>query len=306
MGRYLDPKYDLPFKRIFGEHKNLCLSLINSMLPPEENRKAVKIEYETGELLPELSVWKHSVVDVRCTDSYGRPFIVEMQMYWTESFRSRVLFNASKAYVRQLGKAGKYKFLHPVYAINFVNDIFEKSPEMKDEYYHHYKIVNVQHTEKRIDGLELIFIELPKFKPHTRATRKLHELWLRFLTEIDESTKEVPSELLSDKNIHEAIQYSETGAYSESQLLAYDDARLAVMDEYSAISDFEEKGLAKGREAGLAEGLAKGMAKGQKEKTVQIAVNSKEAGLSVEVIAKITGLTVDEVNEILKQQEIHD
>jgi predicted transposase/invertase (TIGR01784 family) len=160
-----------------------------------------------------------------------------MQMYWTESFRSRVLLNASKAYVRQLGKAENYKLLHPVYSVNFVNDVFEKSPEMKDEYYHHYKIVNVQHTEKRIDGLEFIFIELPKFKPHTLAARKLHELWLRFLTEIDERTEEVSSELLADEHIREAVHYTETGAYSESQLLAYDRARMAIMNELSVVSD---------------------------------------------------------------------
>ncbi|MDR1122057.1 MAG: Rpn family recombination-promoting nuclease/putative transposase, partial [Dysgonamonadaceae bacterium] len=83
MGRYLDPKYDLPFKLIFGQHKNLCISLINSMLPFEEDRKVVSIEYQTGEMLPRIIPMKHSVVDVRCTDNYNRQFIVEMQMYWT-------------------------------------------------------------------------------------------------------------------------------------------------------------------------------------------------------------------------------
>lgn len=42
---------------------------------------------------------KHSIVDVRCTDNYHRQFIVEMQMYWRSSFKSRMLFNARKAYV---------------------------------------------------------------------------------------------------------------------------------------------------------------------------------------------------------------
>ncbi|MDR1119493.1 MAG: Rpn family recombination-promoting nuclease/putative transposase, partial [Dysgonamonadaceae bacterium] len=67
MGRYLNPKYDLPFKHIFGEHKHLCISLINSMLPLEENREVVEIEYQTGELTPRAKGMKHSVVDVRCT-----------------------------------------------------------------------------------------------------------------------------------------------------------------------------------------------------------------------------------------------
>jgi predicted transposase/invertase (TIGR01784 family) len=300
MVRYLDPKNDLPFKRIFGEHKHLCISLINSMLPFEENREVVTIEYETGELIPQIDALKYSVVDVRCKDNYGRQFIVEMQMYWTESFKSRVLLNASKAYVRQLGKAEKYKLLHPVYSINFVNDIFEKSPEMKDEYYHHYKIVNVQHTEKRIDGLEFIFIELPKFKPHTRATRKLHELWLRFLTEIDEQTKEVPDELLANEHIREAMHYTEIGAYSENQLLAYDKAKMAIMNELSVVSDSEEKGLKKGLAEGLKKGRAEGLEEGDAKATSRIAVNALKKGMSPEEVSEFTGLPL---NEIIKLKD---
>ena len=98
MAHYLDPKNDLTFKRVFGEHKHLCMSLINSMLPLEN--PIVSIEYQTGELIPELTeVLRNTIVDVRCTDTVGRQFIVEMQLYWSESFKSRVLLNASKAYV---------------------------------------------------------------------------------------------------------------------------------------------------------------------------------------------------------------
>ena len=73
-----------------------------------------------------------------------------------------------------------FKLLKPVYALNFVNETFEKSPEMKDEYYHYYKIVNIRDTEKQIEGLEFLFV-----KPQNRAEKRFHELWLRFLTEIN-------------------------------------------------------------------------------------------------------------------------
>jgi hypothetical protein len=46
MARYLDPKNDLTFKRIFGGHKHLCMSLINNMLPLDS--PIVSIEYQTG------------------------------------------------------------------------------------------------------------------------------------------------------------------------------------------------------------------------------------------------------------------
>ena len=72
------------------------------MLPLAKDQQVVSIEYQSGELLPPISFLKDSIVDVRCVDNFGRHFIVEMQLLWTESFKQRVLLNASKVYVMQL------------------------------------------------------------------------------------------------------------------------------------------------------------------------------------------------------------
>jgi hypothetical protein len=44
----------------------------------------ISIEYQTGELIPEIPALRNSIVNVRCTDDAGQQFIVEMQMYWSE------------------------------------------------------------------------------------------------------------------------------------------------------------------------------------------------------------------------------
>jgi predicted transposase/invertase (TIGR01784 family) len=262
MAHYLDPKYDLTFKRVFGEHKHLCMSLLNSLLPLE--KPIVSIEYQTGELIPELAkILRYTIVDVRCTDADGRQFIVEMQLFWSESFKSRVLLNASKAYVMQLDKTKKLKLLKPVYALSFVNKTFEKSPEMRNEYYHHYKIVNIKNTEKRIEGWEFVFVELPKFKPQNRAEKRLHDLWLRFLTEVDESMGEVPEELLDNELTREALHYMEVAAYTKEQLAAYDKLKINIMSEQSLVDDALEEGEAIGLEKGRAEGLTEGRTEGE-------------------------------------------
>ncbi|MDR1863983.1 MAG: Rpn family recombination-promoting nuclease/putative transposase, partial [Bacteroidales bacterium] len=178
MAKYLDPKNDLPFKRVFGEHKHLCISMLNSLLPLDE--KIETIEYDTGELLPETGTLRNSMVDVRCTDAAGRQFIVEMQMYWSESFKSRVLLNASKAFVKQLDRAEEFKLLQPVYSLNFVNKEFLRDSK---DFYHHYKIVKINDTDEQIKGLEFVFVELPKFKAANLRDKKLQVLWLRFMTE---------------------------------------------------------------------------------------------------------------------------
>ena len=277
MAQYLDPKNDLTFKRVFGEHKHLCISLINSMLPLE--KPIVSIEYQTGELIPELTeVLRHTIVDVRCVDEVGKQFIVEMQMYWSESFKSRVLLNASKAYVMQLDKAEDFELLQPVYALNFVNDTFEKSPEMADEYYHYYKIVNIRNTEKQIKGLEFLFVELPKFTPQNRAEKKLHDLWLRFLTEVNENTREVPKELLDNELTREAVQYMEKAAYTKEQLATYDKWKIAVMSERSALKDAKIEGLMEGK--------------------IEVALNLLKEGVPIKIVCSATGLSIPQIEEL--------
>ena len=160
--RYLDPKNDLIFKRVFGEHPNITISFLNALLPLEVGNEIISIEYMQTELVPEKPhLIKNSIVDVRCKDSFERQFIVEMQMIWAETFKYRVLFNASKTFVRQLQKTEDYIKLKTVFALSLIDDIFEKESE---ESYHHYILTNQTDLTKTIDGLQLIFVELPKYK----------------------------------------------------------------------------------------------------------------------------------------------
>ncbi|MFM8454835.1 MAG: Rpn family recombination-promoting nuclease/putative transposase, partial [Gammaproteobacteria bacterium] len=133
MSKYLDPKADIVFKKIFGQHPDLLKSFLNALLPLPEDGLIEELEYLPVEQVPVIPVLKNTVVDVKCKDVQGRIFIVEMQMQWTDSFLQRMLFGASQAYVRQLGKGEKYESLNPVYGLGIVGSIFEPKTE---EWYH--------------------------------------------------------------------------------------------------------------------------------------------------------------------------
>ena len=220
MSKYLDPKADLTFKKVFGEHKNLVISLLNAMLPLADDEKVVSIEYWPAEKIPDRTeAEKYSIVDVCCKDNRQREFIVEMQMSWTDSFKKRVLLNASKAYVAQTEKGMSYESLQPVYALNFVNAVFQKDV---DDYYHYYHLVHDRYTDKVIEGLHLIFIELPKFHPTTFSEKRMQVLWLRFLTEINEKTREAPAELLENEDVSKALEIVERAAFTDEEMFFYD------------------------------------------------------------------------------------
>lgn len=295
--KYLNPKADLTFKRVFGEHPDLVTSLLNALLPLSLEQEITDIEYLPSEMVPENPLRKNSIVDVRCKDKSGRLFIVEMQMIWSPEFRQRVLFNASKAYVRQLDSGEEYELLQPVYSLNLVNEIFE--PELEG-YYHHYKMVHVENSQKVIDGLQLIFVELPKFTPHSYSEKKMQVLWLRYLTEIDDKTVEVSQELLANPEVKKAVKALEQSAFTPAQLLGYEKFWDIISVEKTLYNSAERrgkaKGLAEGKAEGLAEGLAKGLAEGEKKKQQDIARTMKKDGLPIDTIIKYTGLTASEIS----------
>lgn len=312
--RYLDPRADLTFKRIFGEHKDLVISLLNALLPLDDDHLVESVEYIPVEMVPDNPLKKNSIVDVRCHDQDGRQFLVEMQMIWSKEFMQRVLFNASKAYVRQLDKKEDYKLLQPVYSLNLVNDVF-----MDDipEYYHHYDIVNVEHTDKRIEGLHLIFVELPKFKPHTFSERKMQILWLRFLTEMGD-VRIVPQEFLANPEVKKAVDILEESSYTDAQLNGYDKFWDIVRTERTYINaairkgmsegraegraeGFEQgraKGRAEGRAEGMAQGMAQGRAEGEKSALYKVVERMRAMGLTNSQIAEATGMDLRQIEEL--------
>ena len=287
--RYLDPKADLTFKKVFGEHPDLVISLLNALLPLETDEEVMEIEYLPAELVPENPLRKNSIVDVRCKDKCGRQYLVEMQMVWSPEFQQRVLFNASKAYVRQVKTGEEYELLQPVYSLNLVNEVFE--PELEG-FYHYYKMVHVEHSEKVIDGLHLIFVELPKFNPRNYSEKKMQELWLRYLTEINEQTREIPAELMENPEIKKAVSVLEESAFTDAQLLGYEKFWDIISVEKTLYGSGWRRGVKEGRE----EGMKAGKAKGEAEMQRKIACNLKRVGLPLDVIIQTTGLTAKEID----------
>ncbi|MFA6924703.1 MAG: Rpn family recombination-promoting nuclease/putative transposase [Bacteroidales bacterium] len=269
--RYLDPKNDLTFKKVFGQHPHLLKSFLNAMLPLEEDQVIESLEYLPTELVPDIPLMKHTIVDVRCKDKKGRQFIVEMQMCWTDDFKQRVLFNASKAYIKQLDKGKNYSILQPVYALSLVNEIFE--PKLEN-FYHHYRIVHTEQTDKVIKGLEFVFVELPKFKPQNINEKRLQVLWLRYLTEIKDGTSEISNDLFDNPETKEAVDYLQESAFSKEELEYYDKYWDSIQSEKTLYEGAEKKGK------------------------IEVAKNLKNLGVDIATIQKSTGLSKEEIEKL--------
>jgi predicted transposase/invertase (TIGR01784 family) len=285
MSRYLDPKADVVFKKIFGEHPKLLISFLNALLPLSPNSPIVSLTYLQNEQVPVIPEFKRTIADVKCTDAKGRVFIVEMQMNWTYHFKQRLLFGTSQAFVKQLEKGEEYKFLQPVYGLGIVAEIYEKTTP---DWYHHYQLVkkgDAGHSDL-IEHLQLIFIELPKFPIQSSEEKKLRLLWLRFLRDIDEKTTIVSKDLLEVPEIAQALELAEESAYTPGELNLYESYWDQVSREKTLIMDKYAEGLAEGEARGI-EKIAIHMLKLNKPIDEIILFT----GLSEEAIAKLKNKT---------------
>ncbi len=273
--RYLDPKNDLTFKKIFGEHPHLLKSFLNAVMPLDEDKKIISLEYLPAELVPEIPMFKNSIVDVRCLDQKGQQFIVEMQMLWTDSFKSRVIFNASKAYIKQIKRGTQYNGLQPVYSLNIINENFDNK---LDTYIHHYKIVHTQDSENVMEGLEFVFIELPKFKANHFTDKKLQVLWLRFLSEINDCQESISQDFLDVPELKEASDLILESCFTKGELETYDKYWDYISTEKTVKADAFGNGIEKGIE--------------------NVAKNMKSKGLSIHDISEMTGLSTQEIEKL--------
>ena len=285
--KYLDPKADLTFKKVFGEHQDLVVSFLNALLPFEsEEEKIVSVEYLRPELVSFNPLRGDSVLCVSCGDMSGRRYIVEIQVMWTPEYKLLLDFKSSFGVLYEdITKSEKdYNLQQPIYSLNLLNDTFSDS----GCYYHDYPIVRIAETKELIEGLRLIFIELPKFKLEKDKVNDMRALWLGYLTQIEGSMSDIPEEFKKNSEISRALSMLEEDSFSEKELLAYD----YFWDRIGAYRLLLLGAFKKGYEDGL---QAAAREKGCRIERIKNARAMKESGIQTELISRITGLAPDEI-----------
>lgn len=114
--------------------------------------------------------------------------------------------------------------------------------------------MDIKNPDQTIDEMHLIFIELPKFKPHSFHDKKMMVLWLRYLTEINEKTRQAPAELLENPDTCKALDIVKESAFTEAQMAGYeplatardmiaDNMPINIIVKYTGLTEGEIKSL---------------------------------------------------------------
>ena len=119
-------------------------------------------------------------------------------------------------------------------------------------------------------------------------------LWLRFLTEINSNTKDIPADLLNDPEIGKAVEELEISGFTDAELRAYDKFWDSVSVERTLLDDRYQKGM----EEGMEKGMEKGRAEGKHEANTETAQRLLAMGLSAEQVAKATQLPLEIIKNL--------
>jgi len=294
---YLNLLTDWAFKIIFvnEENKHFLIAFLNQVL--KEQEEIVSVEFQNPCYPGTTKESRAAIVDVLCKTTEGIYILVELQRVPQRHIKDRLLYYSTWPIQKQ-GKKGKWDFeLSKVYSVG----IFDFNTEDKNkDFFNQHMLINVKTLEIWTDKLTFITLELPKLqKTWNQCTSDLEKwVWLfKNLQNLNKGTIEIREQIFQ-----ELLATCEKDKFIETEWKQYEESVMAYADlkNYTdyAFEKGIEQGIAQGVERGIQKGMVAGRNEGQKQEALRIAREMLQNGLSVDKVAKITGLSVDEVEGI--------
>lgn len=295
--RYLDPKNDVAFRKVFGEekHKRIPIDFLNAVLGLEGDTKIVDLEFLNLKQTPEIDARKESIVDVMVRDQQGIKYIVEMQVAKMEGFEKRAQYYAAKTYCAHFGKGGKYHDLKKVIFLAITDYVV--FPKKEGRYKSDHVILDSQSHEHDLRDFSFTFVELPKFNKGLKDLRTIEDKWYYFLKHADESDN-IEEIIANHPEIKEAYDVLDRFHWSEEELQRYEKMIMNIADAQAILDAARNEGRNEGKAEGIAEGRSEGLEEGEKKRAMAIAKKMLNRGYPIDEIMEDTGISKEDLEKI--------
>jgi len=242
-----------------------------------------------------LPIERKAIFDIYCKSVTGEDFIVEMQKAKLNFFKDRALFYSTFP-IRDQSKKGEWDFkLNAIYYVAILDFIYDENKE-KQKMFRDVSLKD-QYGDLFYDKLHLKFLQMPLFNKQKHELENRSDKWLYFLKNLD-SFDHIPS-ILKEPIFEKAFSTLEEANLTREQLEQYQKSLLTYWELKGVVDtahdDGEKIGFKKGIIKGEQLGLEKGKAEGKFEEKLEVAYKLKQEGFSIEMIEKITGLSVEEI-----------
>ena len=315
---------DFGFKRIFGTdpNKELLINFLNSLFDGEEVIKDVK--YLNSENVGDVYTELKAIFDVYCENEQGEKFIVEMQNAYQTYFKDRSLFYSTFPIREQAPKGSDWNFcLKKVYVVALLN--YKMSDEAFDSTDTIHTIALMDTKTNKVFNAKLMFkyVEVGRFDKTDEELTSLSDKWMYVLKNLSRLDNRPSS--LREKIFTKLFDAAAIARFSPNELREYEDSLKAYRDIKNSLDTAKEEGRAEGREEGRAEGREEGRAEGREEGRKEGRAEGREEGraegreegraegiamvakmmyakgIDVDVIASMTGMTIDKIKALCRQ-----
>jgi predicted transposase/invertase (TIGR01784 family) len=280
---FIDPKTDFAFKKIFGseESHGVLISFLNGILY-EGQETILDLDILNPYQAPRIRGVKDNYLDVKAKLKTGETVIIEMQVLNVIGFEKRILYNAAKAYSIQLDKGHQYDKLNPVIALTITD--FEMFAEL-DEVISRFVLKEKDYLiDYPVYDLELVFVELPKFKRQLHELETVTDKWIYFLQNAPRLDS-VPEDLGEEVAIAQAFAIANQAGLSREELEAFEHQAIFIQDQRGAITKATQQGIEQGIEQGANQ--------------MKIDIARRLLGvLDDEAISQTTGLSIAEIQAL--------
>ena len=281
---------DYAFKRVFGveENKDVLQDLLECILDIP-SKDITGLELLDKEFQKELLSEKLGVLDIKLRLKDGTFVDIEIQNVWYRDFPERTLYYWSKMYNDAIKQGQDYTKLPKCITINLIGKGFNKNKRLHNK----YLVLEKDTKEPLVSKLEIHILNLEKarllkegqYKDY-KAKRLLN--WLKFIeTDNPEVREMLEQESPMMRKANTTIELMEM---SPRDKWLYDSRMKYEHDRASCINE--------GYQQGIEQGIQQGFADGAHQNKLETARNLTEMGFAVEVIAKATGLSIEEIKSL--------
>ncbi len=280
LSKFLDPKNDLAFKRIFGTERNkdILIHFLNDIFARTTNPIEDVTFLKTSQN-PEIAALRNTIVDVMCRDTKGRKLIIEMQVGREPGFAKRAQYYAARAYIDQRDQGVDFKDLDEIIFLGITS--FALFPQ-KTAYLSYHQMLDIETHERDLKDFSYAFLELPKFKKKIKQLTTVTEKWAYFFKNAKKtSEQELESIIGSDQIIQKAFDELNRYSWTVEELRYYDSVDMKQSADKAILEGAYEEGEAAG----------------ERKKAYEIARQLLDV-LDLETIAKKTGLSLEELSKL--------
>ena len=286
---YADLTVDLAFKKAFDPDKpasreNL-VNLLNDILGPQLKRPIREVHTRNvAQNLSGSAKSRTAIFDLHCADDQGNLIEIEVQIQHMPNFVKRLGYDAGVMVANQAETGTGWRFsAKPTYVIAITHDTLFQD----DRAVHRGTVADLETGEQLMDLYNFTILELPKVPLFIEKSSDSVAKWLFFFRYLNR-LKKLP-DALDESKFSRLTESSRVSNFTRKEFEAY---------QHMYHEEWDRNALRAGFIEDNPDFIEEIRCEGASAKAREMAKSLKASGVSLDVIAKSSGLSEDEIRAL--------